>query len=67
MLRTRVGKQCHGLLTVENATMRSVLDARQRFVDREHVGDDLCASRLEIVAVQAANNGPITASGAADT
>ena len=58
---------CQGLLTVEIEAWGGVLDTRQRFVDREHVGDDLCASHREVIAAQTANGRRIDLSAAADS
>ena len=44
-----------------------VLDASERLVDREHVGDVLCAISTEFVVPDAVNRGEVGASGAADS
>ncbi len=50
------------MLTVRIEAWGGILHARQRFVDREHVGDALCAVNTEAVAPDAANESRIAVS-----
>ena len=66
-LPTTVTSDCQRLLTAGFEACGGILDGRERLVDLEHVGDDLCARRLEAVAGQTANESRIAVSWAADT
>ena len=48
MLRTGSKAGCQRVLTVETKACDGVLDAGERLVDHEHVGDVLGALRLQI-------------------
>ena len=67
MLRTGVQTRCQRLLSVRIEAWGGVLDARQRLVDLEHVGDVRGALYLQTVGAEAAKEGKIGASAAADT
>ena len=56
---------CYGALTAKKGADGGVLDAGERLVDGEHVGDVLRALRLEIVGAEAADESRIAMSSCA--
>ena len=66
-LRTGSKSGCQGLLTVGIETGGGVLERGDRRVRLEKVSHDLRAFHLERVVAEAANEGQIAVSGAADT
>ena len=56
-----------GVLTVGIEAWGGVLDALQRLVDLEHVGDVLCPINTKVVVRDAANESRIETSKAADS